>query len=100
MPRLCPRQGRAPGAMLGRRASRLAPPFTHAITHDHGTMRRDGDIAPYRHYTRQIHTRITPPALPRHCPWRLATAPYRHYTRQIRTRITPPSPPRPVALAR
>ena len=26
------------------------------ITHGHGTMRRDGDIAPYRHYTRNIHT--------------------------------------------
>ena len=44
--------------------------------------RRDGDIAPYRHYTRRIshahdRTAITPPC-PRalshpHCPWRFAT---------------------------
>ena len=63
MPRLCPRHGvrqsRAPGAMLGRRASRLAPPLPTRITLGHGEMRRDGDIAPYRHYTRQIRTRIT-----------------------------------------
>ena len=75
--------------MLGRRASRLAPPLPTRITLGHGAMRRDGDIAPYRHYTRQIRTRITHRALP------MATgrcgamvgrrasrlAPYRHYTR-------------------
>ena len=37
----------------------IAPPFTHAITHGHGAMRRDGDIAPYRHYARKNRTRIT-----------------------------------------
>ena len=40
------------------------------------TLRRDGDIAPYRHYAREIR------------PWRLAIAPYRHYARMVRTRIT------------
>ena len=34
--------------------------------------RRDGDIAPYRHYTREIRMRIRPA----------------HYARAVRTRIT------------
>ena len=53
--------------MLGRRASRLAPPRHRRgarlgivqNSHGHGTMRRDRDIAPYRHYPREIRTRIT-----------------------------------------
>ena len=42
-----------------RRDVMIAPPFTHAITHGHGAIRRDGDIAPYRHYARKNRTRIT-----------------------------------------
>ena len=34
------------------------------ITHGHGAMRRDGDIAPYRHYTRVGCAAIYPRALP------------------------------------
>ena len=55
MLRLCPRhgarQGRAPGAMSPSRRH-----LPTRITHGHGTIRRDGDIAPYRHYTRKIRT--------------------------------------------
>ena len=78
MPRLCPRhgtrQGRAPGAMLGRRASRLAPPFTHAPRGTRIYPRPRG--TQYSHAI--THTQNSPAhyparALPRHCPSRLAT---------------------------
>ena len=71
-----------------RRDVMIAPPLPTRIT-----LRRDRDIAPYRHYTRNLRvaawhraqnshraerTRITPavryPRITRaHCPWRLAT---------------------------
>ncbi len=77
------------GSPLGRRASRLAPPRVAArhrrarlcippppaawcadcgssaipLSHRHGARallkRRDGDIAPYRHYAREVRTAIT-----------------------------------------
>ena len=98
--------------MFGRRASRLAPPrhcpwrlatavrglasrnirvpLRAALTHAHGAMRRDGDIAPYRHYTRNNRTRITHDHGARALPGRRDgdIAPYRHYTRNIRAAIT------------
>ena len=92
MPRLCPRhgarQGRTPGAMIGRRASRLAPPFTHAK------------------FARNIRTRITraarwghralPPLHPQYshaqgAPPLRAQNSHAHYARGG-------SPPRPTAI--
>ena len=32
--------------------------FARAFMHGHGAMRRDGDIAPYRHYARMVRTAI------------------------------------------
>ena len=75
-PRHGARQGRAPGAMVGRRASRLAPPFTHAIFARALPGRRDGDIAPYRH-----------------CPWRLAAA-VRGFASRAPRRAPPTAPKR------
>ncbi len=92
MPRLCPRhgvrQGRAPGAMsLSRRH------YTRKIR-TRITLRRDGDIAPYRHYTRAGCTAITHThyARPRGTPLRTRNShaithghEARHYAREIRT---------------
>ena len=50
--------------------ARSARKIRTRITHGHGTMRCDGDIAPYRHYARKIRTRITRA----HRPWGLPTA--------------------------
>ena len=50
------------------------------ITHSHGAMRRDGDIAPYRHYARAIRTRIT-----RAARWSPAVA-HRRVARIVRVR--------------
>ena len=95
MPRLCPRhgarQGRAPGAMVA-----LPRPIARALP-----VRRDGDIAPYRHYApspRSVVGAASPVAtLPAraaapHRPWRLATA-----VRGLASRALPPrpAPPRP-----
>ena len=44
--------GDAPGKTL----SVCYLPLRTRITHGHGAMRRDGDIAPYRHYTRALRT--------------------------------------------
>ena len=50
--------------------------ITHAITPGHGAIRRDGDIAPYRHYARKIRTAITHPRNSRaHYPAAQAIAP-------------------------
>ena len=72
MPRLCPRHGarqdRAPGAMLGRRASRLAPPLPTRITRAHypggamGTSRPTA-ITPAI-FAPPLPPRITPPVRP------------------------------------
>ena len=48
--------------------------YPRRITHDHGAMRRDGDIAPYRHYTR-----VGCPAITR-----------AHYPRALRRGGSPP----------
>ena len=50
------------------------------ITHSHGAMRRDGDIAPYRHYARAIRTRII-----RAARWSPAVA-HRRVARIVRVR--------------
>ena len=71
MPQLCPRhgarQGRAPGAILGHRASRLAP---------------------YRHYTREFRMRIIRtmrPRAPRSCP---AAVPHTRVPLPCSTRVS------------
>ena len=58
-------------------------PLPTRITHSHGTMRRDRDIAPYRHYTREIRAAHYTRALPGRitlrrddCPRWLTAAPF------------------------
>ena len=64
MPRLAsggsPPAARCAAGPRTRRDVMLAPPFTH--THYPRALpgRRDGDIAPYRHYTRVVRPAITP----------------------------------------
>ena len=69
------------------------------------TLRRDGDIAPYRHYTRVVRTHITHRHTHRHYtreirPWGLPTLPAscptaiytRHYTRALPMAARHPDP--------
>ena len=89
-----------------RRDVMIAPPLHPRNSHDHGERalpgRRDGDIAPYRHYTRMGCSAITPAKFARSLPTRimhghgamrrdirprwLTAAPYRHYTRALHPR--------------
>ena len=57
---MSPSRRRAIGAVRGLASRKIRT----RITHGHGAMRRDGDIAPYRHYTRVGCAAIYPRALP------------------------------------
>ena len=83
----CPHRAAAPPARCA--ALHPAPPGANAIVARALPGRRDGDIAPYRHYTREWHpapslaprcraphprpVAVRPSPTPAHCPWRLAT---------------------------